>query len=117
MAMQRTGSIGRADLLKALKELDEEARAEAAEFLGFTPSPRKKPKSETQIAFDVDQLPRSDTRSGPTRDILPRPLLPTPFWRLERYTPRSKAEFERSASRALPVWTGRPTQPPPFHWI
>ena len=111
------GFIGRADLLRAFSELDDEAREAAADLLGYVVQPRRKPKPD--IVFDGAQ--ETVVASGHTvkleDETATRPLLPTPFWRLEKYTARRPVRSRKRRRASKPEWQNRPKEPPRYYWL
>ena len=114
--MRLRGSVGRADLLKALSGLDEDTREAAAELLGYAASPRKEStRNKASIPVGGEAF-RSEKPLAPA-DIVSKPFLPTPFWRLETFKARELAQVEQGDPATMPVWRNRPPDRAPFYFL
>jgi formylglycine-generating enzyme required for sulfatase activity len=113
--MKRLGALGRTDLMQVLSLVDEDLREAAAELLGYVFQPRAKPQHVPEIAIHVDLHSKIEA-PPPEPEVVSRPRVPAPFWRLEKYVARLKAIAE-PPPQTMPVWLNRPVEPPKYYLL
>ena len=109
--MRPLGACGRADLVRALRQGDQEMAQIAAELLGFRPV-----KAVKLVAIDtVKSTEKAQLTVGSIDQIAPIeeiPLTDIPFWYVDAYEPIAAAEtVEQPVEPGEIEWTNRPTEP------
>jgi formylglycine-generating enzyme required for sulfatase activity len=109
------GACGRADLVRALRQSDQEMAQIAAELLGFDAVP-KVSMTIASTPHPVISIMRDDAdghEPAAEPEAPAQPLADIPFWYVDAYETLTPAEtVEQPVEPAEIEWTNRPTEPP-----